>query len=94
MFPVENGSDADPQPFLGHFPSRLYAEPRHDSDATSYLALGPNLMPVHRHAARGGIGQHSLLAQLQDDEPAVVTELVALVTDLKAEGGVGEVRGV
>ena len=42
---------------------------------------------------RVGIAQHSLLAQLNDDEPAVVAELVALVTELKADGGVVEVRG-
>ena len=41
---------------------------------------------------RGGISQHSLLHQLTDEEPAVVAELVALVTELKAEGGVTEVR--
>jgi len=41
---------------------------------------------------RGSIGQHSLLFQLNDDEPAVVAELVALITELKADGGVVEVR--
>ena len=43
---------------------------------------------------RVGIAPHSLLAQLNDDEPAVVAELVALVTELKADGGVVEVRGL
>lgn len=45
------------------------------------------------HAGRrGGISQHSLLFQLTDDEAAVVVELVALVTELKLEGGIDDVR--
>ncbi len=62
--------------------------------ALHFVSIGSlkHLMPATARCRRGSIGQHSLLAQLTDDEPAVVAELVALVTELKAEGGVAEVR--
>jgi hypothetical protein len=51
----------------------------------------PHRIPNSNPACRG-FAAHSLLHQLSDEEPTVVAELVALITDLEPEDGVTGVR--